>query len=137
MEHDVILICRRIWEIMNFQLCPDHYSSRMDNFINPLPSQLFLIKLKISLTNDKASCFIQLHSQMKESVIIFDGMTIINSLSIENSRNTKTCEDFANGSTYCPVARVFWILSNICYLQWNIFKIKKKEWQKKQHPNPI
>ena len=44
---------------------------------------------------------------MKESVKIFDGIAIVNSLSIENSRNTKTCEDFANGSTYCIVARVF------------------------------
>ena len=41
------LICRRIWETMNFQLCPDHYPPQMDNFTNPPTSQLFLMKLKI------------------------------------------------------------------------------------------
>ena len=32
------------------------------------------------------------------SVIIFDGMVIVNSISTENSKFLKTCEDFANVS---------------------------------------
>ena len=32
----------------------------------------------------------------KNSVIIFDGMAIVNLISIENSKFIKTCEDFAN-----------------------------------------
>ena len=32
----------------------------------------------------------------KNSVIIFDGMAIVNSISIENSKFIKTCEDFTN-----------------------------------------
>ena len=32
----------------------------------------------------------------KNSVLIFDGMAIVNSISIENSKLLKTCEDFAN-----------------------------------------
>ena len=32
----------------------------------------------------------------KNSVIIFDSMAIVNSISIENSKFIKTCEDFAN-----------------------------------------
>ena len=53
---------------MNFQLCRDHYSSGMENFTNPVTSQLFLMKLKIQLTNHKTLCFIQVYFQMKETV---------------------------------------------------------------------
>ena len=40
--------------------------------------------------------FIQVQFQMKRTVIIFDGMAIVNSISIENSKFIKTCEYFAN-----------------------------------------
>ena len=36
----------------------------------------------------------------KNSVIIFDGMAIVNLISIENSKFLKTCEDFANQIIY-------------------------------------
>ena len=54
------------------------------------------MKLKISPTKHKMFYFIQVQFQMKRTVIIFDGMAIVNSISIENSKFIKTCEYFAN-----------------------------------------
>ena len=43
-RHDIDLPSR-IWETMNFQLHPDHYSHQMDNFTNHPTSQLMKLKI--------------------------------------------------------------------------------------------
>ena len=69
------LICHLIWETMNFQLSPDHYSPQMDNFTNPLRSRLFLMQALAYEASDRTRT--PLHTPKtwetcKEKHVLFD-----------------------------------------------------------------
>ena len=65
-----------------------------DGHLYKSPDQSVILNEIDNSTNQPQGVF--LHSIL---FIIFDGMAIINSISIENLKNTKTCEDFANAFT--------------------------------------
>ena len=91
------LICSCIRETMNFQLCPDHYPPQ-DGQLYKFTNKSVILNETENLTNQAQDILFHTSSVPKErnSVIIFDGMAIVNSISIENSKDFKNCEDFAN-----------------------------------------
>ena len=94
------LICRCIWETINFQLCPDHYSPQDGQLYKSTEKSVILNKIE-NLTNQAQDVLFNTNSVPNErnSVIILDGMAIVNWISIENLKNRKNCEDFANAFT--------------------------------------
>ena len=91
------LICSCIRETMNFQLCPDHYPPQ-DGQLYKFTNKSVILNETENLTNQAQDILFHTSSVPNErnSVIIFDGMAIVNSISIENSKDFKNCEDFAN-----------------------------------------
>ena len=88
------LTCRRIWEF-----------PVVSRSLFILDGQLYKSKDKSVILNETENLANQAQDVLfhtssvpneKNSVIIFDSMAIVNSISIENSKFIKTCEDFAN-----------------------------------------